>query len=98
MSRGRTAPPEATAAPGRLRWILLGVVVALKLLRHELVASPKAVADFQKEAALAMTLRHPNIVPVLDYDEVGGDYFIVMDNLEGQRLDAVLQEGKPLAL
>ncbi len=74
----------------------LGVTVAIKLLRHALAESPVNVDRFQSEARLAMTLRHPNIVPVLDYDEANGEHFIVMDYLEGQWLDQVLADGKPI--
>lgn len=58
MSRGRTAPPEATAAPGRLRWILLGVVVALAaaLVAGAYVPAPHSGGDNATYLSLAYSL------------------------------------------
>lgn len=51
----------------------------------------KALAFFQREAVVLSRLQHPNIVHVLDYFEEGGDYFLVMEYVEGENLQQMLQ-------
>ncbi len=48
---------------------------------------------FEREAAIAAQLAHPNIVTILDFGETDeGDVFIAMEFLEGQPLYMALQE------
>jgi hypothetical protein len=58
----------------------------IKRLRPEMAASPMAVAHFIDEANLASTLVHPNIVPVFDFGEVGGAYFLAQEYIVGRDL------------
>ncbi len=53
----------------------LGRVVALKVIRAELLAKAEEVERFRREAAAAATLRHPNIVAVHESGEVEGQQF-----------------------
>ncbi len=56
--------------------------VVLKKMRAE--GDPTERARFLSEAKLAATLRHPNIVDVLDLGELdGGGLFIAMEHIEG---------------
>ncbi len=41
---------------------------------------------FQREAKAAHSLEHPNIVQVYDYGQSEGNYFIVMELVEGTDL------------
>lgn len=61
-------------------------VVALKLLRPELVANPKARARFLREAALASRLDHPNVCGVIDAGEADDIAWIAMRYIEGASL------------
>ena len=65
--------------------------VALKLLLPDLAESPPAVEMFLAEARIAVTLRHPNIVSVLDVGLEGGRYFIAMEWVAGVSLATLIQ-------
>ncbi|HEY0715655.1 MAG TPA: serine/threonine-protein kinase [Polyangia bacterium] len=58
----------------------------IKRLRPEMAASETAVAHFIDEANLASTLVHPNIVPVFDFGEVNGAYFLAQEYIVGRDL------------
>jgi len=70
--------------------------VALKVLFPELSVDRAFVERFRREAQAAANLSHPNIVPVYDWGEDNGAYFIVMEFIDGRALSAVLREGGPL--
>jgi serine/threonine protein kinase len=53
--------------------------VALKVLFPELSVDRTFVERFRREAQAAANLSHPNIVPVFDWGEDDGSYFIVME-------------------
>src|SRR5580698_3105296 len=55
------------------------------------------VERFRREAQAAANLSHPNIVPVFDWGEDSGSYFIVMEFVDGRPLSAVLRESGPLS-
>jgi serine/threonine-protein kinase len=58
--------------------------VAVKVLRGDLSNDEKFVRRFQREALSASSLSHPNIVEVYDVGEDNGQYFIVMEYIEGR--------------
>jgi serine/threonine-protein kinase len=70
---------------------LLNRAVALKILYPELSADPLFVERFRREAQAAANLSHPNIVPVFDWGEDRGTYFIVMELVEGTSLAEMLR-------
>ena len=74
---------------------LLDRPVALKVLFPELSVDRSFVDRFKREARAAANLSHPNIVPVFDWGEDGGTYFIVMEFIDGRPLSAILKsQGK----
>jgi eukaryotic-like serine/threonine-protein kinase len=75
---------------------LLDRPVALKVLFPELSVDRAFVERFRREAQAAANLSHPNIVPVFDWGEDGGTYFIVMEFVDGEPLSATLRNGGPL--
>jgi beta-lactam-binding protein with PASTA domain/tRNA A-37 threonylcarbamoyl transferase component Bud32 len=75
---------------------LLNRAVALKILYPELSADPLFVERFRREAQAAANLSHPNIVPVFDWGEDEGTYFIVMELVEGTSLAEMLRGGHTL--
>ena len=75
----------------------LGRLVALKVLAPELMASPRTVERFRREAQAAAGLHHTNIVPVFGTGENQGRHFYVMQFIEGQSLDRVLGTLNPSA-
>ena len=80
----------------RAQDLLLNRPVALKILYPELSADPLFVERFRREAQAAAKLSHPNIVPVFDWGEDEGTYFIVMELVEGRSLAEVLRDGHVL--
>ncbi len=70
--------------------------VALKVLFPELSVDRTFVERFRREAQAAANLSHPNIVPVFDWGEDDGSYFIVMEYIEGRALSAVLRDPQPM--
>src|SRR5579875_3412294 len=66
-------------------------VVAIKVLREAYSTDPKFVTRFQREAKAASSLQHPNIVQVYDYGQSDGNYYIVMEMVEGTDLRRYLR-------
>src|SRR5258708_14849712 len=66
-------------------------VVAIKVLREVYSTDAKFVARFQQEAKAASALQHPNIVQVYDYGQTDGNYYIVMELIEGTDLRRYLR-------
>jgi serine/threonine-protein kinase len=75
---------------------LLNRAVALKILYPELSADASFVERFRREAQAAANLSHPNIVPVFDWGEDEGTYFIVMELVDGTSLAEMLRGSKTL--
>jgi hypothetical protein len=65
--------------------------VAIKLLRHEVIADPDIAMRFRREALAATVLRHPNIVACLETGTDDGQPFLVMELIEGEDLAARLR-------
>jgi len=80
----------------RAQDLLLNRPVALKILYPELSADPLFVERFRREAQAAANLSHPNIVPVFDWGEDNGVYFIVMELIDGTSLDHDLRVTRTL--
>jgi serine/threonine-protein kinase len=72
---------------------------AIKLLLREIASDPVLMARFQREAQITSSLRHPNIVQVLDFRQLpGGTPYIVMEFLEGVDLATEIQRVGPMPL
>ncbi len=80
----------------RAQDLLLNRAVALKILYPELSADPNFVERFRREAQAAANLSHPNIVPVFDWGQDGGTYFIVMELVDGTSLAEIVRESRTL--
>jgi len=80
----------------RARDQLLDRPVALKVLFPELSVDRSFVERFRREAQAAANLSHPNIVPVFDWGEDNGTYFIVMEFVDGRALSSILRTAGPL--
>jgi CheY-like chemotaxis protein/predicted Ser/Thr protein kinase len=75
-----------------------GRVVAIKVLRHKWSTDKKGIELFEREGKVGLGLRHPNIVEVLDvnHDPLSGQYYIVMEFVEGGNLREILRIRKKL--
>ena len=70
--------------------------VALKVLGPELSKDPAVGRRFMREMRIAVSLRHPNIVPVEAAGDAGGRLFIAMRYVEGPDLGRVIREAPRL--
>ena len=76
----------------------LNRTVALKVLPPSAPVS-RAVADrFKREARLAASLDHQNIIPVYRVGQAGSTHFIAMKYVDGHALDEILESQGPLPI
>ncbi|HXX93007.1 MAG TPA: hypothetical protein VEN81_05200, partial [Planctomycetota bacterium] len=80
----------------------LNKIVALKILPHESdtaagIKTPfgdvEDVKRFYNEVRGHADLKHPNIVPILDFGSVDNHFYYTMTYIEGITLDGVVREG-----
>ena len=75
----------------------LGVIVALKVIRSEVIAGAERPRDyerrFKQELLLARKVSHPNVVRIHDLGDAGGVKYITMSYVEGTDLAGLLQAG-----
>src|SRR6266536_4686193 len=64
--------------------------VALKLITPELALDERFRERFSRESELAMTLEHPNVVPIHDAGDVDGRVYLAMRCVEGTDLKKLL--------
>ena len=68
----------------------LGQVVAVKVLPPSRAKEATMLARFEREAKLAMKLKHANIVRAFQVGSQGGLHYLVMEHLDGETLEDVL--------
>ncbi len=68
-----------------------GKVVALKVLRRRYSEDKNFTEQFRREGEMGKTLRHPNIVSILDVLSQGTNHFFVMEFVEGGNLRDLLR-------
>lgn len=89
VGRGRMAGVYKAVHPS-------GQIVAIKVLPPSRAKNSQLLARFEREARLAVKLKHPNVVRSFQLGETKGVHFLVMEYLEGEPLDEVLQRRKRL--
>ena len=78
--------------------MILDRKVAVKVLRGDLSGDEKFVRRFQREALSASSLSHPNIVEIYDVGEDEGNFYIVMEYIEGKTLKQLIKKRGVLSL
>jgi hypothetical protein len=68
-----------------------GQTVALKILLPRTLVDPTAREVFQREIDVTRSLRHPNIVALLDHGAAGDSFFFAMEYCSGGSVRAVLK-------
>jgi serine/threonine-protein kinase len=77
----------------RARDTKLGRDVALKVLPAAMASSQERLERFRREAKALASLDHPGIVTIYSVEESEGLHFLIMQLVEGQRLDRLIPEG-----
>jgi hypothetical protein len=65
--------------------------VAVKTIRLGTSFGSEATARFEREARAAGSLNHPNVVTVFEFGEDDGVYFLAMEYIEGEDLEALIR-------
>src|SRR5918994_1998183 len=77
--------------------VSVGRKVAIKFLLGNYATDDAFISRFRREARLAASLNHRNIVILYDFDQANdGTLFIVMEYLSGQKLSDVIRRDGPL--
>ena len=71
-------------------------LVAVKLLRHELLKDPEVLARFYQEIQIVSQLGHANVVHAYDAGPIGGNHVLVMEYAEGVDLARLVRRRGPL--
>ncbi len=72
--------------------------VVLKRMASDMRDNAQFVSMFIREARIAATLSHPNIVQIFDLQRDGDELFIVMERLDGLTLQKVRRRDPPLGV
>src|SRR5436190_10303674 len=63
---------------------------------HPIALSDEVRGRFMREATALVTLDHPNIVEVVGHGFVDGVPYVALEYLDGQTLETLVEDGKPL--
>jgi serine/threonine protein kinase len=75
----------------------LGRIVALKLIRKDLLTNPTVVGRFRREIEATAQLDHPNLIRAFDADQTDDGLFIVMEYVEGIDFGRLIKEQGPVS-
>lgn len=74
---------------------LLGTIVALKILPPALSSQWRSIEEIKEEARITMSLNHPNIVKLHQFESTPKYKFLVMEYIEGESLgEVVFKKGR----
>jgi serine/threonine protein kinase len=80
----------------KARHQLMNRLVALTIVREELLAQPKAVEQFYQEIQAASQLSDAHILHSYDAGPIGKTHFFAMEYVEGVDLETLVQQSGPL--
>jgi serine/threonine protein kinase len=73
-------------------------IVAIKVLRSLDKHDLRVIERFRREARAAAALTHPNAVTIYDFVEEGGQYFLVMEYIQGPTLKQLIAQRRRLSI
>lgn len=76
----------------------LGREVAIKIPHPERLRTPQDIERFLRATRAAAQLRHENLCPIYEVNDVPGHYFMVMAHIKGKPLSHFLNEHKRLPI
>ncbi|MEE2523751.1 serine/threonine protein kinase [Pseudarthrobacter sp. J75] len=77
--------------------LILGRIVAIKVLKEEYTGDPGFLQRFRAEARHTALLNHPGIANVFDYGEEEGSAYLVMELVPGQPLSSIIEHEQVLS-
>jgi serine/threonine protein kinase len=78
------------AAIYRATDVTTGKTVAIKILHGHLAQDKDFITRFEREAQAAASLKHDNVIDMLDYGEAAGVYYIAMEYVDGKSLKDII--------
>ena len=72
-------------------------MVALKVVRPQLMSNKTVLKRYEREAAAAAKLDHPNIVKLFDAGEASGRFYLAMEYVDGSDLSRLVKDNGPLS-
>jgi serine/threonine protein kinase len=73
-------------------------VVALKVIRPELLRNAEVVQRFYQEIQAASRMSHPNVVHAYDAGPIGDTHFLAMEYVDGTNLHRLVEKNGPLII
>jgi len=73
-------------------------IVALKVIRPELLSDQEVVGRFRREVQIASQMTDPNVVHAYDAGEAGGTYYLATEFVEGIELLRLIEQHGPLSV
>ncbi|MDH3455997.1 MAG: serine/threonine protein kinase [Gemmatimonadota bacterium] len=74
--------------------VKMGRKSAIKVMAQSMANDPEAIARFNREAANAARINHPNVCAIYDFGETPeGIIYLAMEYIEGESLSDVLHRG-----
>lgn len=70
-----------------------GRTACVKLLRDEIFADQNFVADFAREAQIAASISHPNVVQIYEFSQCEGIFYLAMEFLDHGTLQSRMASG-----
>jgi len=78
--------------------VALGRRSAVKVINPSLATAPDAISRFNREAANASRINHPNIAQIYDFGESNGVLYLAMEYVEGEALSTMIERLGPLSV
>jgi WD40 repeat protein/serine/threonine protein kinase len=80
----------------KARHQLMNRIVALRLIRKELLADQEAISQFYKQVEAASKLDHENVIHAYDAGPIGQTHFLATEFVNGTDLGRLVKESGPL--
>jgi serine/threonine-protein kinase len=77
--------------------VALGRKSAVKVINPTLANSAEAISRFNREAANASRINHPNVAQIYDFGESNGVLYLAMEYIEGETLSTTIERLGPIS-